>query len=282
METDFSIQKHVVSLLFFGLVSLGIFFLAKRKNFFSLPQEEKKKLLFHHLLIFLLGFIFIYYFFTPFLTAVGIRTKVIPTDSGIKQVSYTQIINSSLLFGFMLIYGYGFCKGTFYKIWNSNEKTNKLQDISIGLYSIFIVYPFIFFSWNTIVLINYLLFGIMPLVQPAVEFLKQSKEHLSLLYLALVCIVILAPIIEEFFFRGALQTYLKKFLGRKAAIICTSLLFAFMHVNLFRGIGNLPIIVSLFVFACYLGFLYEKQKSLLAPIVLHMIFNAISCVQIIV
>ncbi len=282
METDFSIQKHVVSLLFFGLVSFGIFFFAKRKNFFSLPQEKNKQLPSHNLLIFLLGFIFIYYFFTPFLTAIGTRLKVIPSNSGIKQVSFAQIINASLLLGFMLIYGFCFCKQTFLKVWNSNEKTNKLQDISRGLYSIFIVYPFIFFSWNAIVLINYLLFGIAPLVQPAVEFLKQSAEQLSLLYLALICIVILAPIIEEFFFRGVLQTYLKKNLGRKAAIICTSLLFAFMHVNLLRGVGNLPIIVSLFVFACYLGFLYEKQKSLLAPIVLHMTFNAISCVQIII
>ncbi|MBI3211827.1 MAG: CPBP family intramembrane metalloprotease [Simkania negevensis] len=48
------------------------------------------------------------------------------------------------------------------------------------------------------------------------------------------------------------------------------------HLSSSQGVGN----ISLFIFALYLGFLYEKQCSLFASIALHMTFNSISVIRI--
>ena len=81
-------------------------------------------------------------------------------------------------------------------------------------------------------------------------------------------------------FRGFLQTYIRKHLGPKQAIVITSLCFSFFHYASGQGLGNIMIITSLFVLALFLGFLYEKQGSLLAPMVLHASFNTISVINL--
>ena len=90
-----------------------------------------------------------------------------------------------------------------------------------------------------------------------------------------------APLLEEFLFRGLFQTWIKKHLGVKAAILIASLCFALFHVSVAHGVGNLSLVPSLFVFSCFLGFIYERQKSLFASIVLHTTFNLVSTLRII-
>ena len=88
-------------------------------------------------------------------------------------------------------------------------------------------------------------------------------------------------ILEEFLFRGVLQNFLKKYFKRDVSIIITSLVFAFFHYSPSQKLSNISIIGSLFVLACFLSFLYERQKSLFAPIFLHATFNAISIINLI-
>jgi len=86
---------------------------------------------------------------------------------------------------------------------------------------------------------------------------------------------ILAPIGEELFFRGILQTGIKKLIPprwgsmrhRWAAITLVAVLFGAMHMNTPHYIPTL--IVLGFIF----GYLYERTGSLLAPILAHMLFN---------
>jgi hypothetical protein len=97
---------------------------------------------------------------------------------------------------------------------------------------------------------------------------------------ALFIVIIAAPVIEELLFRGFLQNYFKRYLGTKAAILITSLCFALFHLAPSQGLGNISLVISLFSFACFLGFVYERQKSLFASIGLHMFFNLVSSIRI--
>ena len=116
--------------------------------------------------------------------------------------------------------------------------------------------------------------------QLAVKFLKLTFGNPVHFLLAIVSIIVLAPLIEETLFRGFLQTFIRKHLGSKQAIFITSFCFSFFHYSPGQGLGNIMILISLFVLALFLGFIYEKQGSLLAPIILHASFNAVSVINL--
>jgi uncharacterized protein len=118
--------------------------------------------------------------------------------------------------------------------------------------------------------------------QTAVLYLKMMMNTPGLLALALTTILIFAPLLEEFLFRGILQTYLKKHFSQKVAIVISSLCFALFHLAPSQGAGNIPLFFSLMTLGLFLGFLYEKQRSLFAPIALHVTFNSISSFYILI
>ena len=93
--------------------------------------------------------------------------------------------------------------------------------------------------------------------------------------MASATIVIAAPCIEEFLFRGCLQSFLKQYMSTKGAILFSSLCFSLFHFSLSQGLGNISLCASLFVFALFLGFIYETG-SLFASVGLHMTFNIVS------
>ncbi len=117
--------------------------------------------------------------------------------------------------------------------------------------------------------------------QTAVRFLMQVKETPLSLFFALFTIVIAAPLIEEYLFRGVFQSYLRKHLGSIKAIILTSVIFSLFHFSPSQGFQNISIILSLFILSLYLGFVFEKTRSLISSITLHLIFNLASAMKII-
>lgn len=108
--------------------------------------------------------------------------------------------------------------------------------------------------------------GWMPKEQHAIDLLLNADSFWMRWYLAFFAVV-LAPVAEEFIFRGVLFPYIKQLGWPKLAWIGVSLLFAAIHVNL-------PTFVPLFVFALALTWLYEKTDCLLASITAHSLFNA--------
>ena len=113
---------------------------------------------------------------------------------------------------------------------------------------------------------------------------KVLKEHPSwLLYvLSGTSALAIAPLAEEFFFRGILQGWLESIAAErpademtderlnKGAIVASSAVFAAMHI----GQGAAP--VPLFFFALVLGYLYQQTHRLTASITLHFCLNAAS------
>jgi len=107
-----------------------------------------------------------------------------------------------------------------------------------------------------------------PEPQPAVQLLqKQWPAHL-LAVQGLFAIVI-APFAEEVLFRGILYTTIKQRGHGGAALWATAILFALIH---FYPVG----FFSLVFLAVVLVALYEWTRNLLAPILLHALFNAVN------
>ena len=106
-----------------------------------------------------------------------------------------------------------------------------------------------------------------------IYFLKHPgwKERCSLIAMATV----VAPIAEEFIFRGYLYGVMRRFLGRVPGIAISSILFAAMHLHL-------PSMPGLTVLAVALCLLYERTGSLWANIMVHATFNTISIVMLLI
>jgi membrane protease YdiL (CAAX protease family) len=80
--------------------------------------------------------------------------------------------------------------------------------------------------------------------------------------------IVLAPVAEELFFRGIVQSFVRQHLGtRWGAVLISSLVFGLAHYV------QPHVVVPLTALGFVLGYLYEKRGSLWAPIVLHILFN---------
>jgi len=97
-------------------------------------------------------------------------------------------------------------------------------------------------------------------------------------WVALVCALlsagIIAPVVEELFFRGMLYGWLRSRLGASGAVAAIAgavaldaLIFATIH-----GIGL--ILASIFVVGVALALVYERTKSVVVSIALHSLFNS--------
>lgn len=84
--------------------------------------------------------------------------------------------------------------------------------------------------------------------------------------LMLISVVVVAPITEEFIFRGILLHRWAVKWGVRPAIVLTSVLFGLLHSNL----------LGLFVFGIVMSLLYLSTRSLLVPIVAHALNNALA------
>lgn len=102
--------------------------------------------------------------------------------------------------------------------------------------------------------------------QRAVELILNCKSIALKIYLA-VFAVIIAPLAEEFVFRGLIFSAFCKAGWRKCGWVVTSLLFALIH-------ASAPVFLPLFAFALVLTWLCERTGGLLAPVLAHSAFNA--------
>lgn len=89
--------------------------------------------------------------------------------------------------------------------------------------------------------------------------------------LAYISVGILAPAAEELAFRGLVYRRVRDYMDVKWAIIISSLLFGLYHGNVVQ-----------FIYAALLGValaaVYERYKTLWAPVLAHMAVNGFSCI----
>jgi hypothetical protein len=108
--------------------------------------------------------------------------------------------------------------------------------------------------------------------QVAVKLVAGAETLWMQVYLGVFTIV-LAPVAEEFIFRGVLYPFIKQ-LGRpRLAWFGVSALFALIHFDAAR-------FVPLFWLALALTWLYEQTDCLLAPIAAHSLFNSVGFIMV--
>lgn len=82
--------------------------------------------------------------------------------------------------------------------------------------------------------------------------------------------VVLAPLCEELFYRGLLQSALRRYLHSPwLAVLMASAFFALMHQPAWQDV------VPLFALAIAMGYNYERTGRLLSAILIHALFNAV-------
>lgn len=106
------------------------------------------------------------------------------------------------------------------------------------------------------------------------DLMQDTFHGMSRNVFGIISIAIMAPLVEELLFRGAIQGYmLRKGMKPLNAILIASAIFGIVHMN--------PIQIP-FAFAIGLifGWLYYRTGSVIPGIVGHFINNSIACIQI--
>jgi CAAX protease family protein len=108
--------------------------------------------------------------------------------------------------------------------------------------------------------------------QPIMQLFERVADPARRIPIIVLAIVI-APLAEEFVFRGFLYGVLKRYAGALPALVFTGVAFASVHMHV-------PSLLPLFFLACVLTLAYEFTGSLLVPMAMHALFNAITLVGV--
>ena len=90
----------------------------------------------------------------------------------------------------------------------------------------------------------------------------------------LLHVLVIAPIVEEVIFRGYIYRILKSKIPIIFATIINSTLFALIHYNVLSYI-------LLFVLSIFLTYIYERNGSIICPIIIHSLFNLMMSILIV-
>jgi membrane protease YdiL (CAAX protease family) len=107
-----------------------------------------------------------------------------------------------------------------------------------------------------------------PQRQAIVEMFSESST-LEQRILIIVLAVSLAPVAEEFIFRFFFYGVARRYFGKVIAVLASALLFAGVH-------AHLPSFAPLFVLGACFAIAYEWTGSILVPMTMHALFNAIT------
>jgi membrane protease YdiL (CAAX protease family) len=264
--------------LVIGALALFVLWVASRRGFFHIGEAPlwKVPVRFTHVAAAFLLYFAIGLFAAPKIYG-ALRSLQMPM---VAELGWLNFLNTCLILGAVLLVVTLPQPLLLRAIWREKGE-HLLDDIKSGIVAWLVAFPTVIAL--SLILELLLFYGLNVRQIPdqvAVYFLKLTFASPFFFGLALTVIVVLAPVVEELLFRGLLQSYIRQTLGPKGAIGLTSLCFSFFHYTTSQGFSNIPIIGSLFVLSLFIGLIYEKQRSLAAPIALHGLFNAVSALNL--
>ena len=110
-----------------------------------------------------------------------------------------------------------------------------------------------------------------PAEQSSITLLK-NKPISEVIYIILSAVIV-APLIEEIFFRGFIFRIISKRTGVVLAAAISGLFFGAVHMSLMQT-------AALTCFGFIACILYHRTRSILYPILMHMLFNGFTIAQI--
>ena len=276
------------AIFLFGLLSAVLLWIAKSKGFFSLPHlsaRQIKRVRFQSVVIVFTIYLGMTMFIAPLLVHLIQAFHSIFSRENLPFAILGWVQLLILLGIFLLFYLYAKAQDPtlFKKIWKDwgiPHPKPISTDFLMGMMTWLIAFPLVIVIGQLVDMLLYFFFQFANYEQVAVHYLKTTLTSPPMLAVAIFTILVAAPIIEEFLFRGCLQTFFKRFMPPQKAIMLSALSFALFHFSPSQGIGNISLVASLFTFALFLGFIYERQASLFASIGLHMTFNSVSTFRI--
>lgn len=157
-----------------------------------------------------------------------------------------KFLNTGCLFISLIYY-----LATIYYLYHKNKQTE--PTLPNNKY-----YPLILLGISLATILNMIIFKITP---------PQATSTLPI-YLAILSSGIIGPIYEEILFRYLLYNRLKKFYSIRTSTLITTIIFAIIHLNPIK-------IIYAFIISLVLTTTYEKEKNILAPILIHIAANSI-------
>lgn len=277
-------MDHLYVGLLFTVVGALFLFIALRLSFFRIKSLRETPTDLRFPLIGFIGYLLIFFVIAPLsIQLFGRSITKLMIYSPALLITMLQLLALTWVIAYLFCFSILQKREVFKGIWLHPDRANFKcisEDFGLGFLTWLISFPVVVAVSQYIEYIIFVLTGYTGIDQIAIRFLKMAKESPFLLTIALFAILIAAPAIEEFVFRGILYTYLKKKIKRVGALILSSITFAAFHFSPDQGLSNFSLLFSLFTLALFLGFLYERQRSLFAPIALHMTFNSISVIRI--
>jgi len=279
---------YILNILLFSGLSFFTLWIAKTYGFFALPYSKRADLLLPGrdlvilFAIYLLTTLFLAH--TLVFIAYHLYAEMRPgMPLPLATLRSIQLLTVGVLVLCFFLYTRRVDAQRFKRIWKDHTllpTRSFALDMALGFLTFFIAFPLVALIGECADMLLYAFFHVESYEQVAVRYLKMNLSSLEAMLVPLLMILIVAPVIEEFLFRGCLQTFLRKKVGFKKAILLSSLCFALFHFSPEQGLGNFSLLASLFSFALFLGFIYERQASLFASIALHMTFNGFSTIRI--
>ncbi|MGR3973129.1 MAG: CPBP family intramembrane metalloprotease [Candidatus Rhabdochlamydia sp.] len=274
-------KDAIIGILSLGLIGSILTYIANSLGFFYLTSFKRPSVELSHLTA-LFAIYLSFLFLSPPLVSFILSTLSSYPEISYQTIGTVQFIITMGMLISILLYILSDPSDRFKVVLKNPQGTFfSFTDFGIGCMTWLFAFP-----WVAMInqLCDALIFPSVethPYEQTAVTYLKQSLEFPLQAFFALTSVIIIAPFLEEFLFRGILQQYFKKFFSVNSSILLTSFIFAIFHFSTSQHLGNVSLMASLFFLSYFLGYLYERQGSLYAPIGLHMSFNLASTLQII-
>ncbi len=197
-----------------------------------------------------------------------------------RSIGFTSFIGPSCGAAVMLFLGRAVRPGWFLRLGLGRERLGGA--IKGALPAFLVVFPIVILMGFAVAAIIELLGLPSPSPHPLLEELARRRGWSERAWLILSAIVA-APLYEELFFRGVLQTLIIRVIApvrvglepvppptpamRWAGVYIAAILFASVHLSL-------AFFPPLFVLAMALGYIYERTGNLWLCILLHGLFNA--------
>ena len=143
------------------------------------------------------------------------------------------------------------------------------RDVGFACFALIAAWPAVFGLHElSIMVLTHFRPDFEPPTHGVIQLLHEAGAPASVKAWLIAGAFVAAPFAEETFFRGILQTFVRKLLrSRWAAILTTGLIFGLIH-------GVQPqAILPLSLLGCVLGFAYERTGSLVCPMIIHALFN---------
>jgi membrane protease YdiL (CAAX protease family) len=163
-------------------------------------------------------------------------------------------------------------------LWPNGWAKLSWKEVGYGCASWIVAWPVVALGGTVVALILYALgFSVGETEQVVIRQLIEAKGSLFILVMVLYT-VFFAPCIEELFFRGFLQGWLRRKFQRQVAILIASAIFATVHLAPGQESTNILLFPVVGALGWFLGHLYEKRGTLVSPIALHMVYNGVSVI----